>query len=112
MNINMKKLKKSMKLGGLLGLFLFGTLTVANAQSNRENPIWISKDVQKVANKKALQNEDFRRTNIEAESVSPTWIITKGVKRTGSDEVAKGNVRSEGTPDFVISKGVKRVEKR
>ena len=98
------------KKAGLLGLFLASVLFV-NAQSNTENPAWtVSKDVQRVANKKMFEDKELRATHIQVKPISPTWMISKGVHRTSQNEVAtSGNIKSKGTPAWTISKGVQRI---
>jgi hypothetical protein len=68
---------------------------------------WLSKDVQKVANKKQLEKDEQSNSNIEAVSVDQSWVLTKGVSTVGMPETQPaGNIQSTGTPDVAISKGV------
>ncbi len=92
---------------GLLALFLMGTILV-NAQSSKNDPSWIvSKDVQKVSNKKNFENEAKRGSQLQTTSTSQAWVISKGVNRQGKTEAGtKGNIRSTGIPAWTISKGV------
>jgi hypothetical protein len=108
-----KRISETARKIGVLGLFLTGAF-FANAQSNIDNPAWIvSKDVQRLANKKMFQDENIRSSHIYAVQVSPTWMISKGVHRTASDQVsAKGNVKSKGIPLWTISKGVQRIGRK
>jgi hypothetical protein len=84
---------------------LFGFF--AMAQSNIERPI--SKDVQKIANKKALTAERL----LHVASVGfPVWTITKGVQLTSSRLTVApvpGNLMSTGYPLWIISKGVHKL---
>ncbi len=68
---------------------------------------WLSKDVQKVANKKQLEQEKNSNTNIQAVSTDQSWVLTKGISSIGTtDEQSAGNIQSTGTPQVAISKGV------
>ncbi len=109
MNSTMKNTASRVtKHAGLLGLFLMGAILV-NAQS-KNDPSWIvSKDVQKVANKKNFEDEAKRGSQLQAKSISQLWVISKGVNRpSGAETITKGNVVSKGIPDWTISKGVHR----
>ena len=83
---------------------------VTKAQSVNESPVWISKDVQKVANKQALENKDFEKSNVTAQSLDASWVVSKGVKQNNNNTevTAQGNIPSEGTPTWAISKDVKK----
>jgi len=108
-----KRISNAARRIGVLGLFLTATL-FATAQSNIDNPAWIvSKNVQRVANKRMFQDENLRSSHIYAVQVSPTWMISKGVHRTASDQVSdKGNIKSKGIPVWTISKGVQRIGRK
>jgi hypothetical protein len=111
-----KQLDSIMKNGvrfSLLCLFLVPAF-FAGAQSNNSHP-WISKDVQRVANKNMLENEIRNNTHIEAKSVGyPAVALSKGVHRIGKTSVTttKGNIVSKGYPDWTISKGVQRIGRK
>ena len=83
----------------------------ANAQSG--NPNWIiSKDVQHVANKAAFAKEELDRSHLQVASVDfPSIVVSKGVFRKESI-ARRGNIKSEGIPAWVISKGVHRFGKK
>ena len=102
-------INKTAKKIGVLGFFL-AIAFFSNAQSSTENSAWmVSKDVQKIANKRTFQDETLRNSHIQATLVSPTWMISKGVQQTtGSEVVAKGNIESKGIPAWTISKAVQR----
>ena len=98
---------------GFMGLFVLGVF-FANAQASNSHPGWVvSKDVQKVANKKMYDDEKLRKSHFRAPSVGlPSWIISKGVHRGGSESSQpKGNVSMIGYPSWIISKGVQRIGK-
>jgi hypothetical protein len=108
-------MKNGLKLG-LLGLFLAGAFVV-NAQTNNSHP-WISKDVQKIANKKMLNDVDYKASHIEATTVGyPAVAMSKGVhKVSASSEIStsatKGNMISKGYPYWTVSKGVQRIGRK
>jgi len=102
---------KLTKRAGLLGLFLMGAILV-NAQSNNDTSWTVSKDVQKVANKKEFEKEAKRGSQLQAKSTSQQWVVSKGVNRsTESNTDNKGNVDSKGIPAWTISKGVHQKSK-
>jgi len=83
-----------------LTMFFFG----AQAQAP------ISKGVQKVANKKALEQE-ATQTKMTATSVPlPALVVSKSVQSIPNPALitteTQGNVKSEGTPAWVNAKGV------
>lgn len=87
-----------------MSMFLMGAVS-ANAQSSTA---WVSKDVQRVANKKAFENEEIKKSHIQASTVSfPAIVISKGIVRP-TDTYAQGNIISKGYPTWAISKGVAR----
>ena len=102
-----------MKISALMGLFLLGVF-FANAQTRESHPAWVvSKDVQKVANKKMYEDENLRKSHMRAPSIgTSSWIISKGVNRydKGSTQL-QGNVTMKGYPSWIISKGVQRIKK-
>lgn len=108
MNRTMKNTARIViKRAGFLGLFLIATILV-NAQSIKNDPSWmVSKDVQKIANKKNFENEVKRGSQLQANSISQLWVNSKGVHRAGrTEEGTKGNMTSKGIPAWTISKGV------
>ena len=86
---------------------------MANGQST-DQPAWsVSKDVQKIANKQLFEDESLKASHINAVVVSSTWNISKGVHQIGqSSEVGNSNIVSTGVPDWVVSKGVQRVQRK
>ena len=105
-------MKKSL-IKTLAAFSLMGFAIMANGQSV-EQPAWsVSKDVQKVANKQLFEDESLKASHINAVVMSPTWNVSKGVHQIGkSSDVGKGNVVSTGVPDWVISKGVQRIQRK
>ena len=66
---------------------------------------WLSKDVQKVANKKQLEQD--KNSNIQVVSTDQSWVVAKGVSSLGTTEKQSvGNIQSTGMPQVAISKGV------
>jgi Na+/proline symporter len=103
-------MKNGLKLG-LLGLFLAGAFAVS-AQTNNSHP-WISKDVQKISNKKMLA--DYKASQLKATSVGyPAVVLSKGVhKISASTEIGtQGNMASKGYPYWTVSKGVQRIGRK
>ncbi|MBA4053820.1 MAG: hypothetical protein C0490_03835 [Marivirga sp.] len=93
----------------VLGLFLLAGVVMSYAQAHNPDPAWmVSKDVQKVANKRAFETERLRSTQIQAKSLSQAWAVSKGVNR-GIGATEEGNIRSKGIPAWTISKGVQRI---
>jgi hypothetical protein len=90
----------------LMSMFLMSAV-FANAQSS--SSAWVvSKDVQRIANKKSFEDENARRSHIQASTVSlPAIVISKGIARP-ADDYTKGNIISKGYPTWAISKGVAR----
>ena len=106
-------MEKNVKRITLMGLFLLGVF-FANAQTRESHPAWVvSKDVQKVANKKMYDDENMRKSHMMAPSIgAPSWIISKGVHRSGKESTQlRGNVTMKGYPSWIISKGVQRIKK-
>lgn len=99
----MKNLIKSIAVVG----FLFGASTALNAQSVN-SPLVVSKGVQQVANKKAFEDNDLKKSNILAYSQPfPATVISKGIFRSTGTE-SQGNIVSKGYPTWAISKGIAR----
>ena len=68
---------------------------------------WLSKDVQKIANKKELEKDKISNSNIQAVSTDQSWVLSKGISSVGSTEKqSAGNIRSTEFPQVAISKGV------
>jgi len=88
--------------------FLMTSMFFANGQSKDPAPAWlVSKDVQRIANKSLFEDQELKRSHIQATSTSLTWVVSKGIQRKPS-EIAKGNIKSGGVPAWTISKGVGR----
>jgi hypothetical protein len=88
------------------GLILAGFGLFFSADLLAQTP-WLSKDVQKVANKKQLEKEKQSNTNIQAVSTENVWVLSKGISAVGRTETQyAGNVQSTGIPQIAISKGV------
>jgi len=68
---------------------------------------WLSKDVQKIANKKQLEKDKQSNSNIQAVSMDQSWVLTKGITTIGRTETQSvGNIESTDIPQVAISKGV------
>jgi galactitol-specific phosphotransferase system IIB component len=90
----------------LVGLMAMASIAV-NAQSVNSSLI-VSKDVQRVANKKAFENKNLTSSNIQALSQPfPAIVISKGIVRSAAS-APQGNIVSKGYPTWAISKGVAR----
>lgn len=100
------------------GIFSFLTvmgLSVVLTHAQSDNPSWtVSKDVQKVANKRLFKSEELRESHINAEAVGyPQHVVSKDVqKRSPAVSEAKGNVVSKGYPYWTLSKGVHRTNRK
>lgn len=97
----------------LAGTVLLGCIFFISTPSLAQAPAWtVSKGVQKVANKKQLEDRDAMNSHIHAAVVNQTWVISKGVSSIGNEDViAQGNIRSTGTPAWANSKGVHQMKK-
>ncbi len=96
----------------LLIFFVIASAIVANAQTNKDlPPAWTtSKDVQRIANKRLFTDARLRQSHIKAKSIAPTWMISKRVgKPARKEKLAENNLKSSGTPSWIISKGVQRM---
>jgi hypothetical protein len=72
------------------------------------SPLVVSKGVQQIANKNSLDNEEFKRSNIQVFSRAfPAPVVSKGIVRS-TDTGSQGNIVSKGYPTWAISKGVAR----
>ena len=97
-------MKKALKGIGLLSILIL-TSVLVKAQ-NGPNTLVVSKGVQHVANKKAFEDENARKSNIEAQSVAfPAIVLSKGVVQS-NEQPTEGNIVSKGYPTWAISKGV------
>ncbi len=109
----MSKQRNKASKGLVATLILLGSAIFVNAQSSTETAWPVSKDVQRVANKKLFEDRELSGSHIHAVVLSPTWNISKGVNSIGrTADVGQGNVRSTGIPDIAISKGVQRIQKK
>lgn len=91
----------------LAAAFLVTVGFSAQAQSG----LPISKDVQKVANKKALENQE---QSLQTTSVPlPALVVSKSIQSIPNPALitadSQGNMKSKGTPAWVNSKGVHRM---
>ena len=83
-------------------------MSVAVKAQSVTSPLIVSKGVQQIANKNSFQNEDLKRSNVQAFSQPfPAPVISKGIVRS-TDPGSQGNVVSKGYPTWAISKGVAR----
>ena len=90
----------------VVGIMAMASITV-NAQAVNSSRI-VSKDVQRVANKKAFENKNLTSSNIQALSQPfPAIVISKGIVRSPASP-PQGNIVSKGYPTWAISKGVAR----
>lgn len=94
------------------GALLIGSVFMLNTPTSAQSPAWaVSKDVQKVANKKQFEDQDLMKSHIHAAVLGQTWMISKGVSNVGTEiAVAKGNIPSKGTPAWANSKGVHQIK--
>jgi hypothetical protein len=94
----------------IVGLILIGFGLFTTQQLMAQT--WtVSKDVQKVANKKMFSDEEIAKSHIHAISLDQNWLVSKGVNNVGQTETAaQGNIRSTGNNDWAITKGVHRVK--
>ena len=97
-------MKKIMCMAFLASMFMSAAVKAQSVTS----PLIVSKGVQQVANKNSLQNEDFKRSNVQAFSQPfPARVISKGIVRS-TETGSQGNIVSKGYPTWAISKGVAR----
>jgi hypothetical protein len=97
---------RKLKVLGLLSLLLTASIAVSAQSGN--SAFAVSKDVQRVANQNAFDNQELKKSNIEAVSLAfPAIVISKGIVRETQSETS-GNVASKGYPTWTISKGVAR----
>ena len=91
-----------------LTLFAAMAMTVSVMAQSVTSPLIVSKGVQQVANKNSFDNDDLRKSNIQAFSQPfPAPVISKGINRS-IDAGSQGNIVSKGYPTWAISKGVAR----
>jgi hypothetical protein len=94
----------------LAGLVLAGFAVVLSADLQAQTP-WLSKDVQKVANKKEFEKQST--SHITAVSMDQSWVVSKGVSNLGRTETqTAGNIQSNGIPQWTISKGVHQINSK
>jgi len=88
------------------GLILAGFGMLFSSDLAAQTP-WLSKDVQKIANKKQLEKDKQSNTNIQAVTLDQSWLLAKGVSSIGSTETQSvGNIQSTDVPQVAVSKGV------
>ena len=88
------------------GLILAGSGLLFSSDLVAQTP-WLSKDVQKIANKEQLEKEKDTNSNIQVVSVDQSWVQSKGVSLVAVPEKQSvGNVQSTDYPQVAISKGV------
>ena len=93
----------------LTAFVLAGFAMLLNTSLQAQTP-WLSKDVQKVANKKQFEAEQKSNSNITAVSLDQSWVVAKGVSNIGRTETqSAGNIQSDGIPQWTISKGVHQI---
>jgi hypothetical protein len=98
----------------LLATFMVG---LGFATVNAQDKTWVvSKDVQKVANKKQYENTESEKSHLKPTSYSfPAVVLSKDVQKVSNpslqNQAPQGNIVSKGTPDWVVSKGVHRSNK-
>lgn len=91
------------------GLILAGFAILFNTELQAQTP-WLSKDVQKVANKKQFAAEEKNSQHITAVSLDQSWVVSKGVSNLGrTDTQSAGNIQSHGIPQWTVSKGVHQI---
>ena len=99
-----------MKKKTFAGLILAGFGLLISSDLLAQTP-WLSKDVQKVANKKELEKQKRSNTNIQAVSLENAWVLSKGISAIGKTETQyAGNIQSTGVPQIAISKGVHQIK--
>ncbi|HMG90506.1 MAG TPA: hypothetical protein VK589_10605 [Chryseolinea sp.] len=95
-----------------LGLIVLGCGVFISSQSLAQSWV-VSKDVQKVANKKSFEDKELMKSHIQAMSVSQNWVVSKGVNSIGRAETSvAGNIRSTGNTDWIIGKGVQQIKRK
>jgi hypothetical protein len=95
----------------IIFLFIF-SITMADVAAQTEvkssNDNWpVSKDVQRYSNKSLAGYKPIKIKSIG----TPSFVQSKEVHRKKSSDTASGNVRSTGTPDWVISKPVNLISR-
>lgn len=89
-------------------LFASIAMSVTLMAQSVTSPLIVSKGVQQVANKNSFDNDDFKKSNIQAFSQPfPAPVISKGIIQS-NDAGSQGNIVSKGYPTWAISKGVAR----
>ena len=91
--------------------FLMAT-SFAYAQTSSKTAWIVSKNVNKIANKKLKADSESNVTHVEAKTVSyPTVAISKGIHRSSvspSETESQGNIVSKGYPSWTVSKAIHR----
>ena len=96
------------KILGVVLICLMAMASIAVSAQSVTSSLVVSKDVQRVANKQVLENEDLTKSNIKAQSQPfPAIVISKGIVRS-AEAAPEGNIVSKGYPTWAISKGVAR----
>jgi hypothetical protein len=107
-NLYIQQNKDAMRKTLLTGLILAGFAMLLNTELQAQTP-WLSKDVQKIANKKEFATEKSNY-HITAVSMDQSWVVSKGVSNLGRTETqSAGNIQSHGIPQWTISKGVHKI---
>lgn len=95
----------------IVGMIVLSFGFIATHQTMAQESLIVSKGIQKVANKKAFNDEEVMKSHITATTVSQDWVVSKGVNNVGKSETAAvDNIRSTRNNDWAISKGVHRVK--
>ena len=99
-----KKIFTVLTLAGL-GLF-FSTAVLAQTA-------WLSKDVQKIANKEQLKKDQHSNSNIQAVSLDQSWVLSKGISNVERTKTkSAGNIQSTDFPQVAVSKGVHQIKSK
>jgi hypothetical protein len=102
------QLRMKNKVKGVVLICLMVMASIAVSAQSVTSSLVVSKDVQRVANKQNLENEDLTKSNITAQSQPfPAIVVSKGIVRSDAS-AADGNIVSKGYPTWAISKGVAR----
>jgi hypothetical protein len=112
MNESMKTNMNHLSTKVIAGMLLIGCGLLISGQSFAQAPAWtVSKGVQKVSNKQMFEDKELTKSHIHALVLNETWMISKSVHSMGRDNVVGlGNIRSTGTSDWAISKGVHQIK--
>ncbi len=105
------------KISAFLVIALVASLGLVNVQAQSGKKGWVvSKDVQKVANKKQYESTEREKSHLTPVSYNfPAMVISKDVQKVSKpslqDQPDRGNIASKGTPNWVVSKGVHKINK-